>query len=197
MESNDVILTDELVNNYKKALNQISDGLEDFQFLDSLPSFPKEFFSTQLIFPELGLAVDKVNHTYIKNGWAVPSPNYEGGSYSKVFCHNLARIFVKDSFSREEFMYLIENSSCGLMAYILNNPFLPVNLLLETEIDDRFKEDPYFYNLKWLREEGAYYRRREEILAYLREKLSNSSIESYEFTDKMVFKISGYNSNWM
>lgn len=185
---------DSLIEEYKAAFTIISGGSH---YSNSLPSFPRDFSAIKQVILNLGAAVDKVHHTYIENGWNANQPDHEGGSANKVFCHFIAKILMKNTFSREEFIYLIENSSCGLIAYVFGNLSLPIDLLLETKIDDKFEDDPYYRTLKYFREKKMYHRRKEEILAHLREKISGNSIEASALNDEMVAKISGYNFDWI
>lgn len=194
MVTSDTLSRDFLIEEYKVAFMRISNGWHSEEYL---PSFPKDFSAIKQVILRLGSAVDKVHHTYIENGWHANQPDYEGGSANKVFCHSVAKILMKNNFSREEFVYLIENSSCGLIAYVFGNLSLPIDLLLETELDDEFQDDPYYRTLKSFREKKMYYWRKEEIFTYLREELNNNSIDTSTLTDEMVAKISGYNFDWM
>jgi hypothetical protein len=107
---------------------------------------------------------------------------------TKKFYICFLEVFQKyDGISREEYVYLFDNAPFSLLQYIVDNPSMPVDMLIEYGIT-RSQEQGFFNAFLVAHIKTAQENRSEEILSYLRSLVPGSESMSNE----MVLSISGY-----
>lgn len=69
---------------------------------------------------------------------------------------------------KEDFVFILKNSSAVIIANILANPYFPLEMLLDTNIYESFREDKFFDYLIDTRTHAILVSRYEEAISYLK-----------------------------
>jgi hypothetical protein len=96
------------------------------------------------------------------------------------------KAMLKDGISREKFIELLEDSKPAVMIHILRNKKFPIDVLLDESFLARHASDPNYWLLQ-ICTSDAKLNRRSEVIAYYRNKISDSE----HMSDDMVLSVAG------
>lgn len=107
---------------------------------------------------------------------------------TKKFSVYFLEIFrTYDGISREDYSYLFTNAHLSLQQYIVGNPSLPVDMLIEYGAS-RIQDQGFFNAFLLAHIRTAQEKRAEEIWSYLRSLIPDNE----GMTDEMILSVSGY-----
>jgi hypothetical protein len=109
----------------------------------------------------------------------------------KEICYLLVDALTFNYSTREDFEKILACSSPIMLSYILENRYIPIDMILSEALKEKLGEEKCMGELDTIMN-VVLKKRRTEIIEYARKNLLNNSVDFSMLNDEMILKISGY-----
>lgn len=159
----------------KRAIKQSDVTQKELDYLTNFLSLEERFHIAKELCDDIHVFTD------LRYSQVVPE-------VTKKFYICFLEVFQKyDGISREDYVYLLNNAPFSLLQYIVDNPFMPIDMLIEYGIA-RSQEQGFFNAFLVAHIKTSQEKRSGEIFSYLRGLVPSSE----NMSDEMIISISGY-----